>query len=553
MAPPSTYHFEFPRLRTTVKLPDSVFWDIKFYPYNINADDPPIFAIADQFCLLICTLKYDEQFGIEVLQTVKPRSGYAVDLDWLNCCTWCYVDTARPLVAVAGLSGQVKVIDALTGSLFTTLIGHGLGTINDVATHPLYPWIIASASMDASVRVWDLRRAEDPKQSQCVIICGHGQAHKEGLLTLGWHRNGRYLVSGGHDLKICVWTLPDLHPESTFWQELLKENQKRSVDEVRIIHYPHFVTSAIHTNYIDKAVFFGDLVISKSAKDNKIVLWQITGFNSRQEPPDEDTAPKTSEYLDTRNGFMRKADTIKNGEPSTTIDDRYKDMPPYQRHLEFDSPNCDPFYMRFGFLQPSPAFPEVHPTLTMGNTASQIHHWDIERLSLGHDGGYAELRTDPAGSTVKKLPKMKKGTAIRLSTRDRLSHSTYTQSPARPESPESSRRSSSVATPSTTQPRETSTEATSHTSELLRHSIENPIPDRLRYPLGEPHRPLPAHKITTLADFKGSSAHFTARAADWSPCGRWCVVVGESQRTAVAVVLERERKEGRNTQTTNQK
>jgi polycomb protein EED len=50
-----------------------------------------------------------------------------------------------------------------------------------MAVSPLSPDIIASASMDLSVRIWSL----DPKYEKqpCMAICG-GEGHKEGLLTL---------------------------------------------------------------------------------------------------------------------------------------------------------------------------------------------------------------------------------------------------------------------------------------------------------------------------------------------------------------------------------
>lgn len=528
--------FRLPRLFTTFRLQESAcFWDVRFYPYLDNTATQPIFAVVGTSHLLVCSITGSDDVAVNVLSSIKPELGIdKPELDYVNSCTWCYVDASQPLVVVAGDSGQVNVIEALTGKLYTTLLGHGNGVINDLATHPRYPWIIASASIDTSVRIWDLRRINDPYESTCVVICGHGQAHKEGLLTVGWHSSGRYIITAGHDQKLCLWIVPDLDPESNFWDTISKEHRKRSSDDVHVVHYPHFVSSAIHSEYIDKAVFFGDLVISKAALEHKIVLWQITGFSSRQPVPDTDTAPKTNEYLDTRNGFIRKPDTAVTGESSITVQDQYRDKPLYQRLLEFDTPACPSFYMRFGFLQPSATHPEVHPTLVMGNVLSEIRFWDFERLILGHDGGLTEPRSEK-GTTLAKPAHSKKGIAKKVSnTKDRMANIAWSHSPSGPGSSDSSIHSASVVPPFAAQNRETSTEVTSLASDI-RSSVEGPLPDRVKYALSDPHKKLTEHKKIKLPDMPGS----TLRAADWSPCGKWCLVVGEWQGTAVAVVLGR--------------
>ena len=53
--------------------------------------------------------------------------------------------------------------------------------INDLAVSPLSPEILASASMDYTVRFWNLNPKH--RDQPCTLICG-GEGHKEGLLTL---------------------------------------------------------------------------------------------------------------------------------------------------------------------------------------------------------------------------------------------------------------------------------------------------------------------------------------------------------------------------------
>jgi len=555
---PSTNQFKLPRLKAIFKLaPDPkagkskrTFWDAKFYPYDSFQRDQPILAIVETNELMICKLSDNVDEPITVLHSSIDEGRLPKDnrypniersRDGINSCTWCYVDPSEPLVGVAGDSGQIKLINAINGTLYKTLVGHGLGTINDLATHPLYPWIIASASLDTSVRIWDLRRLKDDKEYPCIIICGHGNGHKAELLTISWHDRGRYLISGAQDHRVCIWTLPDLSPESQFWGEIARENWKRSSDDVRVIYYPHFVTGAIHSDYVDRVAFLGDLVVSKAAQENKIVLWKVTGFNSRELPPEPVTAPKTGEHLDNRNGFVRTKKEDRDGTVQVVVDERFQEMPLCERLLEFDVPNCQSFYMRFGLLKPSPMYPDLHPVLAIGNHFSQAFFWDFERLDLGHDGGLG-ASSSREYNTFRKPSAKKKGIATRVkATMKSVNSFAASASPDAPPSPSSSRRSSSfVTSASSVRNRESSTAATSPMPELS-PSVEGPIPDRVKYCIDDPYKRLTAHVESVLPEFK---YFFSARATAWSPCGRWCAIVGEANNseqvsTAVVSIYER--------------
>jgi len=522
--------FTLPKLRTTIRGSQGAYWEVRFFPYLKTRDDPAVFAVVNNTEVLICEATNDEDTGIGIISAYVRESPEIGEGSMLNTCTWCSLDQGDegPLLAIAGSNGHIQVIKAFTGELLYTLAYHGLGVINDLITHPQYPWIIASASMDGSIRVWDLRRAGNRTQSTCVVLCGHNLAHEAGLLSIHWHDTGRYIVSSGFDHKICVWTIPDLGVNSSFWQEISKEERKRSSDELRVIHYPHFITSAIHTDYVDKVMFWGDLILSKAAgtqdREGKIVLWAITGFHSARPPPLPDTAPKSQEYLETRNGFMRKPRIAVDDDVFRSADSRYGETAPYTRYMEFHCPYSKSFYIRFGLLQPSSLFPELHPVLTAGNTSSQIRHWDLEQFIVGHNGG--EGRSE----ATSKHSLMQKGIARR-----KVKHAASFDDDV---SPSSSRASSTARTPSDI--REPSTEATSLNSDQLRPSHGEGIkPDRKKFPLHDPDLLLKEHKMNQITDLKAERKWFTTRAVEWSFCGKWCVVVGESEGSAVMVLLDR--------------
>ncbi|KAM0472891.1 hypothetical protein ACHAPX_008568 [Trichoderma viride] len=59
----------------------------------------------------------------------------------------------------------------------------------------------------------------------------------DGQLVEAFHETGRYLLSGGHDQIINLWTIPDLPNES--------------IATPLQVHYPHFSTSAVHSGIVD--------------------------------------------------------------------------------------------------------------------------------------------------------------------------------------------------------------------------------------------------------------------------------------------------------------
>ena len=489
------------------------FYDIKFFPWQNQFQGEPILAIVGYREVLICNISSDESGPIlRILSTVRdledlPDNSAAL----LNSCEWNYItSTSAPLLTITGSTGLIKVLDPLTGSEFTTLVGHGVGTVNDLATHPQHPYILASASLDCSIRIWDLRRTkaagnENPKEKPCIIICGHGQSHKDGLITVNWHSTGRYIVAAGHDHMISIWTIPDLSDSSPFWDEI--SHPPRHSDRVKVIHYPHFITAAVHDNYVDHVQFYGDLILSKSCSEEEtLVLWKVEGFNSRKEPPGEDAAPKTKEYLDTRSGFMprpSKETTSTGGHRSSENKERLwppTAPPPWSRLLSFHIPGSLLFFSRFGLSLPSPAYPDIRPTLAYTNLRSRVSLWDLAAL---------EDKVEPR-------------------TREAMEDE---------DDPEDRPRSSGRGAAG----RGGSTPSRSGDNTMLGPNKRI----RTKHALHDPFKPMEPHHTIQLSDFKlytqwGDQFGFQGRGTAWSPDGRWCVAVGEYKNEACAALFERQ-------------
>ncbi|MCJ1251397.1 hypothetical protein MMC30_008630 [Trapelia coarctata] len=313
---------------------DTQFFDCQFYPYTLPGVDP-VFAIVGKGETIVCRPGKTDETQVEVQRWFKDEDRNTS----LNSCTWSQdLATGDPLLCVTGQPPSIKIFNVRTGELDRTLIGHGK-EINDLAVSPLSPAILASASMDYTVRFWSL----NPKHAHqpCMLICG-GEGHKEGLLTLAFHPTGRYLLTGGMDCVVNLWTIPDL------------PNDVTGSDKPTIIHYPHFSTSEIHTDFVDCVSFYNDLILSKCANENKILLWRIENFSSTSPPHPPSTAPTTHDFRPTRSAFGGT----------------------YQRLLQFEAVETTPFYMRFSLFAP----PGRHPILCIGNEKSKVFFWDLQAL-----------------------------------------------------------------------------------------------------------------------------------------------------------------------------
>lgn len=521
MTPEYLANFRLPNRHYCLQVDEGAWWDVKFYPYLTAADDPAVFAVVSSWGFNVFLAKAGSACPVEQLfayrfdEEMRPKdsSSQAESVE-LNACTWCHVQPRQPLLAVAGQNGLICLYDPFTGKIASSLVGHGTGTINDLATHPKYPWIIASAALDGSIRIWDVRRMHEKTESATVVICGHNMAHKDGLLSVGWHESGRYIVSSGFDHNICVWVVPDFDASSDFWRKISKAQRKRSADAVQVIHYPHFISSALHNDYVDKVMFVQDFILSKSAcsdskRLNTIAMWSITGFDSTLEPPNELAAPKAQEWLDTRNGFMRSKLTSIDDDTAQCVSPEYRHQPPYTRHFEFQIRHTSGFYMRFGMSRPSVMFPDVHHVLCMGNSKSDIFFWDLDRFVHGHDG---------VNGNKRGLSKHIAQLAILKNTMDHI---------LSPESTGSSRPSSARET-SDTSMQGSSTTGTSLTLADDVVSVQSTGPDRRTYPLDDPYKPLLPHCSLKVKphDTADKNAHFMSLGTDWSSCGRWCVVSG---------------------------
>lgn len=317
---------------------------------------------------------------------------------------------------------------------------------------PIDPTILASCSADHSVRLWSL----DPvhKAQPLAAIC-YGQGHRDQILTLKFHRKGRFILSAGMDTKVIMWAVP----------EDLKLHA--GTDKPVNIHYPHFSTTEVHTDFVDCVEWYNDLIFSHACREAKIILWKIDSFSS-DNASIPDAPVRTSAAITSTTPV-----TVPAYSSSTTLSawgGRF------QRLLQFSLPDTSSFYIRFNL------FHELgrHPVLAAGNEKSKVFFWDLQRLE---NAGTGEDTSQAGKAVLSGLPRHVREGSV------------------------SSNASSAVST-------------TSGTTKGAKKKAKERLRDR---GIADPFTSIKAHKIIEIPKY----AAFTFRQFSWSRDGQWCVGVGD--------------------------
>ncbi|RII06573.1 hypothetical protein CUC08_Gglean009799 [Alternaria sp. MG1] len=424
------------------------FYDVNFYPYTAPGLDP-VFAVCGGPFTIICRCILGKNSTVEILRWFQDEENTtehgAPDDKQLNynSVVWSQAENGDPLVCVTGDS-RIKVLNVRTGKLATS--------VNDLAISPVDPTILASVSIDHSLRIWSLHPSHE--KQPLGAIC-YGQGHKDQVLTLAYHPKGRYILTAGMDTRINLWAVPD------------DLDKHAGTDKPAIVHYPHFSTTEIHTDFVDCVQWYDDLILSHACRENKIILWSIDEFNSDRSTVPPAPIPSSSAV------HSRTPVTIPANSTSST---RSAWGGRFQRLLQFELPHTNQFYIRFS------VFHELgrHPILVAGNEKSKTFFWDLQRLENSGTG-------EDGSQSTKGLP---------------------------PALPRHVREGSSASTASS------AISAGSGNTKAKQQKLKEQPRDR---GVSDPFRSVKAHKIVETPKYKA----FAFRHFAWSRDGQWCVGVGD--------------------------
>jgi len=287
---------------------------------------------------------------------------------YYTCC-WCSKKNALvPYIACAGAKGVVRVLNCKKKDFCGALVGHG-GEINDLRVHPAMPNIIASASKDLSVRLWNV------SNGVCVAIFAGARGHRNDVLSVDFHPNLHFcpesgredvvvIATGGMDNAVKVWStrgkkVSQAIEDSELWEDEIVEFPTAQV------RAPEFSTFHAHNHFVDCVRYFGEVIFSKSV-ENKILAW-TPDFYLNDKNTDDAAMVEADENTNKSNDNNNNSSNEKVGIQKYGGDDE-KFKRSFRKLKSFNLVDAENWWVRFSLAKEA-------SVLCCGNTKGIVRVW----------------------------------------------------------------------------------------------------------------------------------------------------------------------------------
>ena len=266
--------------------------------------------------------------------------------------------------------------------------------------------------------------------------------------------------------------------------------------------------------------FYDDIIISRAAKENSILIWKIDNFTSNRPPPTYDQAPIPPSQITNRLNAKTTAPLL----PGLANETNSAWGGSFTRLIQLAQPNSELFYIRFSLFHA----PSKRPILAAGNQRSRMYFWDLQRLEetgVPPDDPTNQVVSDQVFKIPEKPGSKKKEKENEKAEAEKNGKEEQSRPPTTLALRVVRESSAVSSTSSKTTHSANSLSTTGLTSNSKGKSAKNKEKDMS---LGDPFHPLPSHKSIMVP-----KVNFTVRQVAWSRGGEWCVAVGEAGMVAV--------------------
>ncbi|KAM4810208.1 DNA excision repair protein ERCC-8 [Rhinophrynus dorsalis] len=175
--------------------------------------------------------------------------------------------TKHSLIAVGTKSNRVQLCDLKSGSCSHILQGHR-GEVLTVCWSPRYDYILATASTDSRVKLWDVRKA-----SGCLITLDqhNGEKSKSSSEAANTAHNGRvnglcftsdglHLLTVGTDDRMRLWNSSSGENTLVNYGKVCNESRKSLKFTVSVGCSPEFVFVPYDSTIVAYTIYYGEKI-----------------------------------------------------------------------------------------------------------------------------------------------------------------------------------------------------------------------------------------------------------------------------------------------------
>uniref|UniRef100_A0A1A9WWK2 Glutamate-rich WD repeat-containing protein 1 n=1 Tax=Glossina brevipalpis TaxID=37001 RepID=A0A1A9WWK2_9MUSC len=215
--------------------------------------------------------QYECEVANDPIQPVFTFSGHQQEgfaIDWSPC--------AEGVLATGDCRRDVHIWSPLEDGSWKVdqraLIGH-TASVEDLQWSPNERSVLASCSVDKSIRIWDCRAAP---QKACMLTCDN--AHESDINVISWNKSEPFIASGGDDGFLHIWDLRQFQskkPVATF---------KHHTDHITTVEWNPKDTTVLASGGDDDQIALWDLAVEKD-NEHESLLVQSQDHNELENLP----------------------------------------------------------------------------------------------------------------------------------------------------------------------------------------------------------------------------------------------------------------------------